>query len=140
MRKIKKFFGVVFAMVMSMSMSMAVLAAGDSDSKIVPGYGTLAGSVSAVDNNGNCKVKAPTSVTTNPDNAYIRVKITIVDIYGTVLYSDHKDSERGATSYPGEFPVANFDDVQAVYAAHNIQGGRTYDAQVVYTVTTTIPN
>ncbi len=140
MRKIKKFFGVVFAMAMSMSMSMVVLAAGSSDQKTVPGYGTLSGSISAGGTYGNYQISAPTNVTTNPDNAYIRVKITIEDIYGTELDSDHKDSARGVTSYPGPFPVVNFDDVHAIYAAHNIQGGRTYEAQVVYTVTTTIPD
>ena len=140
MRKIKKYFGIVIALVMSMSISMAALAAGPSDSKEVPGYGTLSGSVTAVFDGTNFKIIAPVTITTNPDNAYLKVKIVLENSGGEELYSDFQKSDKGATYLPGVFYVVHFDDVHAIYAAANVQGGGTYPAQVVYTVTVDIPH
>lgn len=147
MRKIKKFIGVVLAIVMSMSMSMVAFAGGITD-KEVEGYGLLFGSVDAINNVavGYAYVDATTIISNNPDNAYLKSKIEIQNVQGKVMESAIKTSDRGWVYLLGTFTLGedlkltSFDGVHAIYAAHNVQGGSRYPAQVVYTVTTQIPN
>ena len=134
--KKRKLLGLTTALVMGMSMSIVAFAG--SDSKIVDGYGTLYGSVSTT-STGGYKVVTVTSVTSNPDNAYLKTKIELQDSAGSTLKPYDKQQEyRGGTYFPYDFEVPHFDDVAKIFAAHNVQGGRTYKAQVVYTATTDI--
>lgn len=103
------------------------------------GYGTLYGSVSTTSVGGS-KVVTVTSVTSNPDNAFLKTKIELQDSGGYTLTTDDDEQDRGKTSFSHNFTVPHFDDVAKVYAAHNVQGGKTYRAQVVYTSTTDIAN
>lgn len=138
MKRKKKLLGVTTAMVLGMSMSMVAFAG--SDSKPVDGYGTLYGSVSTTSVGGS-QVVTVTSVTSNPDNAYLKTKIELQDSGGSTLKPYDKTQEyRGGTYFPYNFEVPHFDDVSKIFAAHNVQGGGTYDAQVVYTATTDIAN
>ena len=133
MRKMKRILGVVLATAMCLSLSIVSFA----ESKSVAGYGTLNGSIST-SNVGGYYVNTSTSISSNPDNAYMKVKIELQDYYGSTLYTDNESSSRGKTSFSYPFEVVHFDDVAKVYGAHNIQGGSTYSAQVVYTATTNI--
>lgn len=133
--KKRKLLGLVTAMVMGMSMSIVAFAG--SDSKDVDGYGTLYGSVSTTSVGGS-KVVTVTSVTKNPDNAYLKTNIELQDLYGYTLTTYDAQQDRGKTSFAHNFKVPHFDDVAKIYGAHNVQGGRTYRAQVVYTSTSSI--
>lgn len=130
----RKILGIMLTVVMCMSFTIVSFAA----SKVVDGYGTLSGTVAATMNT-QCLINTVTSVTANPDNAYMKVQIEIQDYDGYTLWTDDESSERGRTSFLHDFEVVHFDDVKKIYSAHNIQGGRTYAAQVVYTSTTDIP-
>lgn len=146
MRKFKMFTVLILAMVMSMSVSLIAFAAGSAAGKEVDGYDFLFGSIAAIDSvaEGKAYIHAPTSIKTNPDNAYLRVKIELQNSKGKVLDSGIQTSERGVDYLMGYFllgsdlDLTSFNDVHVAYGAHNVQGGRTYSAQVVYTVTTQI--
>lgn len=137
MKRVKGFLGKL--VVLSVAMSMSLVASASGNSKSVTGYNTLGGSVGAAVT-GGYRVITSTTVLTNPDNAYLKTKIDLQDMYGNTQASYVDSSSRGATQFLRDFSVPHFDDVNAIYGAHNVQGGKTYGAQVVYTVTTSIPH
>lgn len=133
MKNGKKIFGFILTTIMCLSFSMVVFAA----SKNVEGYGTLYGRIST-SNSGGYYVNTVTTVTSNPDNAFMKVKIELQDYDGSTLHKDESSSSHGETEFSQAFEVIHFDDVHRVYGSHNIQGGNRYQAQVVYTTTTNI--
>jgi|SRR5690625_55876 len=93
-------------------------------SKEVAGYGTLVGETN--------KVYYVTSVTRNPDNAYLTIKGEIQDINGRVLASSSRQSSRGQTHFSGGWTSMPPNGYR-IFGTHGVQGGSTYSAAAVYT-------
>lgn len=131
--KVKKIFATAMAAVMCASFSMAAFAE-DWDSEAVEGYGTLYGWSRAETFLSVLDVYTETTISQNPDSAYLKVKAEVMNSAGATLDYDEAQSADGATSFSYEFRM---DDAtaSAVFVAHNVQGGGQYPAQVVYTRT-----
>lgn len=129
MFKAKKLFAAGIALAMTVALAVPAMAVNvGKNSKTVPGYGTLYGSLSV-------SGAYVTSVTTNPDQAILTIAGTIQNLAGETLVEQKTiESNKGATYFNGYWTYIPA-NAYALYGAHGIQGGGTYDAQVVYTVT-----
>lgn len=129
MTKLKKLYvaGITLAMALALAVPAMAYNIGES-SEIVPGYGTLYGSLST-------SGYYVTSVTKNPDRAILTIAGTIQNSAGATLVEQQTiRSDQGETYFNGvwSYIPAN---AYALYGAHGVQSGGTYDAQAVYTVT-----
>lgn len=96
--KSKKFLSLVGVAALVMASSVSAFAG--SSSKKVPGYGTLYGSL---DGNGNYV----TSVSKNPDRAYLTIKGVIEDANGKKITTQQKiKSGRSDTNFTGQWSSA----------------------------------
>ncbi|MBU5594492.1 hypothetical protein KQI76_04885 [Amphibacillus sp. MSJ-3] len=106
-------------------MTGSVLA--DTSKKSVAGYGTLKGTLYGKD--------YTTSVTKNPDKAYLIIKGSMQDKNGKTLVSTQQiKSSRGKTSFSGDWSNIS-SNVYVIYGTHGVQGGNKYGAAAVYTYT-----
>lgn len=129
MFKVKKLFAAGIALAMTFALAVPAMAVNIGDSsKTVPGYGTLYGSLSV-------SGEYVTSVTTNPDRAILTIAGTIQNRAGETLVQQQTiESDKGVTYFEGYWTNIPT-NAYALYGAHGVQSGGTYDAQVVYTVT-----
>ena len=122
--KSKKLLSLIGATALVMTFSISAFAG--SSSKSVPGYNTLSGSL---DGNGNYV----TSVSRNPDNAYLTIKGVIENRNGSQISTQQEiDSDRGETYHSGSWDWIP-SDAYALYGTHGVQGGSRYGARAVYT-------
>lgn len=122
--KSKKLLSLVGATALVMAFSVSAFAG--SSSKSVPGYGTLYGSL---DGSGNYV----TSVSSNPDRAYLTIKGVIQNINGSNISTQQEiDSGRGDTYHSGSWDWIP-SNAYALYGTHGVQGGSRYGARAVYT-------
>lgn len=128
MFKVKKLFATGIALVMAFALAVPAMAYNiDEDSKEVPGYGTLYG---YQDSQGGYL----TTVTTNPDYAVLTIQSIVQNSRGEQLLKLTDRSSAGSVGLAGwwtSLPSNAF----ALWGAHGVQSGGTYDPQVVYTVT-----
>lgn len=128
MFKVKKLIAVGIALVMAFALAVPAMAYNiDEASKVVPGYGTLYG---YQDSQGGYL----TTVTTNPDHAILTIQTIVQNSRGEQLLKLTSKSSAGSLFLVGwwsSLPSTAY----ALWGAHGVQSGGTYDAQVVYTVT-----
>ena len=96
------------------------------------GYGTLTGKTTQSD----VVLTSVTSVTSNPDNAYLRIKVETQTLTGTKVNGRTATSSRGVTSfqdtmrmtvaYEAPLPVSGF-------ATYEVYGGTIYESAAYYT-------
>jgi len=116
------------ALVLSCYLSLlSVTASANTSSTPATGYGTLTGSLSGT--------SYTTTVTTNPDSAYLTVKDSMQDRNGnTVVSTQEIRSSRGVKSFGGYWSSVP-SNVYVIYGTHGVQGGSRYSAKAVYTYT-----
>ena len=134
MKKNKSLLTVVLSLIMCMCFSATALAGTSTDNKAVDGYGILAGTITAEET----YVDHHTRISSNPDNAYLKIKLELLSSGGSVMYNHTDSAPRGDRVLADTYDEPNghyFEGVYRVYGAHNVQGGGTYGAQVVYTRT-----
>lgn len=95
-----------------------------SASTVTTGYGTLFGQTN--------KTYYVTSVSKNPDNAYLTIKGEIQDRNGRVLAASSRQSARGQTYFAGGW-TSMPPNAHRIFGTHGVQGGSTYSAAAVYT-------
>lgn len=128
MIKVKKVFAAGIALVMALSLAVPAMAYNiDEDSKEVEGYGTLYGSQ---DSAGGYL----TTVTQNPDRAVLTIQTIVQNSRGEQLLKYTDKSPAGATRLMGWWSSLP-SDAYALWGAHGVQSGGTYEPGVVYTVT-----
>lgn len=128
MIKLKKIFAAGISLAMAFALTVPAMAYNiDSSSKNVPGYGTLYGEQNSIGG-------YLTSVTQNPDSAILTIRTTVQNNAGTNLLSLTDRSSQGVTWFAGTW-LSLPSTAHALWGAHGVQSGGTYDAQVVYTVT-----
>ena len=116
---------------LSLSFSITAIAYAGISTKNAGNYGTLTGYTSV----SNYSLSAYTSITTNPDNAYLMLQMDAQDISGTSVLDPYYDtSSSGATYLPG-YGQLQSSNAYKVFATHGVQGGSTNPAYAVYTVT-----
>ena len=126
----KKVLAIALALVLCFSVAQSVYAS--TASTPAGNYGTLTGSTSAsIDR----KVSGSTTITTNPDNAYLTLTIEIKDMYGSNMGTLPYQSSQGETSVSCP-PASVFHESYKAFGSHGVQGGSTNPPKAVYTVTT----
>ena len=114
-----------------MGMAVTAYAASPTETKTTTHYGTLTGSVSGT----KARVKALTSITKNPDNAYLTIKLDALNTLGVVQgTTGQRKSPTGIYEYDLDWTNLN-SNCNYINGAHGVQGGTKYKADVVYTNT-----
>lgn len=128
MSKIKKIICLLLALTLSFALAVPALAYNIGEViKEVPGYGSLQGSLY---DDGICI----TRVDQNPDNAILTLITSLQDSSGNTIETRSAYGNRGDVLLMecwDSFPA----NAHALYGTHGVQGGSTYQAAVVYTVT-----
>lgn len=126
----KKVLATALALVLCFSVAQSVYAG--TASTPAGNYGTLTGSTSSsIDR----KVSGSTTITTNPDNAYLTLTIEIKEMSGNTVGTLPYQSSRGETSLSCP-PTSVFHEAIKAFGSHGVQGGSTNPPKAVYTVTT----
>ena len=129
MKNSRKVLCLVMAVLFCMTMAITVSASSNSRGAGI--YGTISGSIRQ--NGGN--LITSTTITKNPDSAYLAVRIQLSDgtVYTAATYSE---SSRDVTSYPYTWPMRYAYDQLPVcaFCTHGVQGGnQSGSAYAVYT-------
>lgn len=130
MKIIKKFATILISAILCLGIATVAFAAGDYQYKNdIAGYEKLEGWIGGT----YTEIGVEARIASNPDRAYLKIKTTGVDTAGTTTRTfNDVTSNKGETHVDGSFSDY-FEGVYRVYGAHNVQGGGTYGAAVVYT-------
>lgn len=98
-----------------------------SKTKTVNGYGTLRGELEP-----GSSYSLSTSITTNPDNAYLRCKSEVQNSAGTTLGTKTRTGSRGAVGLYFSWNISGYLNPSRIFSTHEVKGGSTYDSAAVY--------
>ena len=129
MRRLKKGVAGFLTGVCCMAM-MSMTAFAGTDTTPAGEYGLLKGELSG----NRSEVVSIASVTQNPDNAYLIVKLDAKNKLGKTLFATSKQSSRGIVKYIFHWQNLT-SDCYSVFGTQGVQGGRTYPSKAVYTYT-----
>jgi hypothetical protein len=127
-KSIKKLASVILAAMICLSFSATAFAG--TSSCDAGNYGTLTGSVSV----SGIYINTVTQISSNPDNAYLTLALSVQDIYGNELDYFQGQSLRGVSYLPIGGPGLD-NNAYRVFSTHGVQGGSTNPAYAVYTAT-----
>jgi len=132
MRKnIKKLSCFFVMLALSMAMTTAAFAGQDSET-VLEGYGTLYGACRYHEDDK--ELLASAYLATNPDRAYLKIKVDMTFSDRTQSSLPSYQSERGETYYSKTY--SKYQDGKTgiyAYVTSGVQGGSTYAAGAVYT-------
>jgi hypothetical protein len=114
----------VLALTMLCSTGFAI-----SDSDLATGYGTIFGSL---DKTSGSNYHLSTSITTNPDTAFLRCYCQVRNSAGASLGTTTHTSARVAVGLYFTWNISSYPSATRIYSTHEVKGGSIYGPKAVY--------